>query len=194
MQLWAGLGNPGQRYAGNRHNIGFLAVDAIARKYGFGAYRSRFQGLIAEGEIAGEKLLILKPQTMMNLSGISVSEAANFYKIPLDRVVVFHDELALAFAKVRVKIGGGTAGHNGLKSLDAHLGNGFKRVRIGIDHPGHKDLVSPYVLSDFLKEERPVMEKLVEAIVEAAPDLAKGDDSGFMNKIALAVPAEAREI
>jgi len=189
MRLLVGLGNPGQKYARNRHNIGFMAVDAIARRYGFGVYRSRFRGLLAEGGIAGQKALILKPETYMNLSGTSVTEAANFYKIALEDVIVFHDELALEFAKVRVKTGGGAAGHNGLKSIDAHLGNGYRRVRIGIDHPGDKRLVSPYVLSDFFAEEVPVMETLIEAMAEAMPALIEGDPSSFMNKIALAVRA-----
>jgi len=187
MRLLVGLGNPGQKYSRNRHNIGFMAVDAIAHTFGFSVYRSRFRGLVAEGEIASQKVLILKPETYMNLSGTSVAEAANFYKIALEDVIVFHDELALDFARVRVKTGGGAAGHNGLKSIDAHLGNGYRRVRIGIGHPGDKRLVSPYVLSDFFAEEVPVVQVVIEAITDAAPLLIKGDESSFMNKIALAV-------
>jgi PTH1 family peptidyl-tRNA hydrolase len=189
MRLLVGLGNPGQKYARNRHNIGFMAVDAIARGFGFSVYRSRFRGLLAEGEIASQKVLLLKPETYMNLSGTSVAEAANFYKIALEDVIVFHDELALEFAKVRVKTGGGAAGHNGLKSIDAHLGNGYRRVRIGIDHPGDKRLVSPYVLSDFFAEEVPVMETLIDTMAQATPALIEGDPSSFMNRIALAVRA-----
>jgi len=193
MRLLAGLGNPGGRYAGNRHNIGFMAVDAIAAQYGFGAYRTRFKGSVAEGTIAGEKVYLMKPETFMNLSGTALAEAVTFYKVPLTDVIVFHDEMALEFGKVRVKTGGGHAGHNGLKSLDAHIGNGYKRVRIGIGHPGQKELVTPYVLSDFFKEERPVLDAVIAAIAEAVPELIRGDDSTFMNRIALAAQSAMTE-
>lgn len=170
MWLFVGLGNPGAEYAGHRHNIGFMAVDEIARVYGFSAFRSKFQGEVSEGRIAGENVLLLKPQTFMNESGQSVGKAAKFYKIPPERIVVFHDELDLKPGEVRVKTGGGNAGHNGLKSIQAHLGTpDFVRVRLGIGHPGDKGRVSGYVLSDFTKAER---ESWLTQIIPALADHA----------------------
>ena len=185
-RLFVGLGNPGRRYARNRHNVGFMAVDAIADRWQAASWRRRFRGEVAEADLDGHRVLLMKPRTFMNESGRAVAEAVHFYKLPLDRLVVFHDELDLAPGKVRVKLGGGTAGHNGLRSLAACLGSpGFKRVRIGIGHPGHRDRVVPYVLSDFAKADSLWLEPLMEAIAEAAPLLAAGDDSGFMNRVAL---------
>ena len=154
MLLFVGLGNPGAKHVGNRHNIGFVIVEAIAKRHGFGPWRRRFQGVATEGAIAGERVQLLLPGTFMNESGRAVAEAANFYKLPLSDIAVFHDELDLAPAKVRVKTGGGIAGHNGLRSISSHIGNDYRRVRIGIGHPGVKELVHPYVLSDFSKSER----------------------------------------
>ncbi|MEK0083565.1 aminoacyl-tRNA hydrolase [Benzoatithermus flavus] len=186
MKLFVGLGNPGERYARQRHNVGFMAVERIASRHGFGPWRTRFQGQLAEGLLDGERVLLLKPQTFMNESGRSIAEAARFHKLPLADIVVFHDELDLAPGKVRVKLGGGTAGHNGLRSTDACLGSkDFKRVRIGIGHPGHKDRVIGHVLSDFHKVEQTWLEPLLDAIADAAPLLARGDDAAFMNRVAL---------
>jgi peptidyl-tRNA hydrolase, PTH1 family len=190
MQLFVGLGNPGRSYARNRHNIGFMAVDAIARKHGFPAPRTRFQGLLSEGTIAGERVLLLEPQTYMNESGRSVGEAARFHKIELEDVVVFHDELDLAPAKCRLKTGGGTAGHNGLRSITAHIGNDYKRIRLGIGHPGDKALVHSYVLNDFAKSEEPWVEALCKALADNAALIVKGDDSALQNKIHLAMEAK----
>ena len=190
MLLFVGLGNPGARHAGNRHNIGFMAVDAIAKRHGFQPWRRRFQGAASEGTLAGKRLLLLLPGTFMNESGRAVEEAAGFYKIALSDIAVFHDELDLAPAKLRIKIGGGNAGHNGLRSISAHLGNDYKRVRIGIGHPGTKELVHSYVLSDFAKSERGWVDALCEAIADNAPLLAKGEDASFQNKIHLALEAK----
>jgi len=190
MVLFVGLGNPGTRYAGNRHNIGFMAVEAIARRHGFGPWRKRFQGMTAEGTIAGEKVLLLLPATFMNESGRSVSEARQFYKAPLKDLVVLHDEIELPPAKLRVKIGGGIAGHNGLRSISAHVGNDYKRVRIGVGHPGTKELVHAHVLSDFAKAERPWVEAMIDAIADHADLLVKGDDATFQNRIHLAMDAK----
>jgi len=187
MKLLVGLGNPGPEYAGNRHNIGFMSVDAIAQDHGFGPWRSKFQGQLSEGRLGGEKCLLLKPSTFMNESGRSVAEAVRFYKLGLDDVIVFHDELDLAPRKVRVKTGGGAAGHNGLKSLSQHIGNDYIRVRIGIGHPGDKARVHSHVLKDFSKAEMEWVGPLVDAIATAAPKLAEGNDSSFMNDIAMAV-------
>ena len=154
MLLFVGLGNPGARHAGNRHNIGFMAVDAIAKRHGFPPWRRRFQGVATEGTLGSERVLLLLPGTFMNESGRAVEEAAHFYKIGLDDIVVFHDELDLPPGKLRVKTGGGVAGHNGLRSISAHLGNDYRRARIGIGHPGVKELVHSYVLSDFAKSEK----------------------------------------
>ena len=186
MKLFVGLGNPGAKYAGHRHNIGFMAVDRIAEGHGFGPWRSRFQALAAEGTLGGQKVLLLKPQTFMNESGRSVAEALRFFKLGLPDLVVFHDELDLAAGKVRVKVGGGNAGHNGLRSITALCGNDYKRVRLGIGHPGHKDLVHGYVLNDFAKAERPWVDAVVRACADNAGLLAKGDDASFQNKVHLA--------
>ena len=187
MWIFVGLGNPGKEYAGNRHNVGFMAVDQIVRRQNLPPYRKRFNAYVSEGVIGGEKVLIVRPQTYMNNSGQAVSEAARFYKIPAEQVVVFYDELDLEPSKVRVKIGGGSAGHNGIRSIDAHIGNGFKRVRIGIGHPGHKELVHRYVLHDFAKADLEWLEPLLDAIADASGDLVRGDDGDFMNKVALKV-------
>lgn len=185
MRLFVGLGNPGPKYAGHRHNVGFMAIDAIARAHGFPPFRERFQGLLSEGRLGGERTALLKPQTYMNESGRSVGAALRFYKLPLSELVVLHDELDLAPGRLRVKHGGGAAGHNGLRSIDAHLGKDYRRVRIGIGHPGHPDRVTSYVLSDFAKTDAAWLEPLLDAIAEAAPLLAAGDDANFMNRVAL---------
>jgi peptidyl-tRNA hydrolase, PTH1 family len=187
MRLFVGLGNPGSRYARNRHNVGFMVVDEFARAHGAAPWRRRFQAEAAEAVVGGERLLLLKPQTYMNESGRSVAEAQRFFKLELSDVVVFHDELDLAPAKVRVKLGGGNAGHNGLRSITAQCGNDYRRVRIGIGHPGDKDLVHAYVLSDFARSEEPWVEDLCRACADAAPLLAKGDDATFQNKVHLAM-------
>ena len=185
MLLVVGLGNPGNRYADNRHNIGFMAVDEIIRRHGFAPPRQRFQGLISEGRLGGERTMILKPQTYMNESGRSVGEAARFFKIDTDHIVVFHDELDLAPGKLRVKTGGGLAGHNGLKSLAAHVGKDFRRVRMGVGHPGHKDKVLQHVLHDFAKADDQWLDPLLDAVAEAAPLLTRNDDAAFASKVAL---------
>jgi peptidyl-tRNA hydrolase, PTH1 family len=190
MRLLVGLGNPGTRYAGNRHNIGFMAVEAIARRHGFPPWRRRFAGVATEGPLAGEKVLLLLPGTFMNESGLAVSEAAHFYKIGMDDIVVFHDEIDLPPAKVRVKTGGGIAGHNGLRSISSHVGNDYRRVRIGVGHPGVKELVHNHVLGDFAKAERPWVEALCDIIADNAGLLAKGDDASFQNKVHLAMQAK----
>jgi PTH1 family peptidyl-tRNA hydrolase len=189
MLVIAGLGNPGAQYARNRHNIGFMAVDAIAERGRFGPFRARHQGLLADGLIGDERVLLLKPQTYMNESGRSVGEALRYAKLDLDALVVIHDELDLAPAKVRLKVGGGDAGHNGLRSITAHVGSGYKRVRLGIGHPGDKALVHHYVLSDFAKSEAGWVEAVCRAIAEAAPLLAAGQDASFQNKTHLAIEA-----
>ncbi len=186
MLIFAGLGNPGNQYANHRHNAGFMAADAIARRHSFSPWSKKFSGLVSEGSLGGEKILLIKPQTFMNLSGQAVGEAMRFYKLTPADVVVFYDELDLAPGKVRVKTGGGSGGHNGIRSLDQHIGNATRRVRIGIGHPGVKELVHGYVLGDFAKADRDWLEPLMDAIADAAPLLAKGDDAGFMNKIAVA--------
>jgi PTH1 family peptidyl-tRNA hydrolase len=190
MLLFVGLGNPGARHAGNRHNIGAMALDAIARRHDIGPARKRFHGAAAEGAIGGVRVLLLMPLTYMNDSGRSVAEAANFYKLGLDEIIVLHDELDLPPLKVRVKVGGGVAGHNGLRSLTAHLGNDYKRVRIGIGHPGIKEMVQHYVLQDFAKSEREGFATLCEVIADNAEMLAKGRDSSFQNKVHLAMEAK----
>lgn len=186
MRLFVGLGNPGSRYAGNRHNIGFMVVDEIARVHGAQPWRRRFQGQAADAVIGGEKVLLLKPETFMNESGRSTAEALRFFKLALPDLVVFHDELDLAPGKVRVKVGGGNAGHNGLRSITALCGNDYKRVRLGIGHPGHKDLVHGYVLNDFAKAERGWVDALIRTCADNAALLAKGDGPGFQNKVHLA--------
>jgi peptidyl-tRNA hydrolase, PTH1 family len=190
MLLFVGLGNPGARHAGNRHNIGAVALDAIARRHDIGPPRKRFHGAAAEGAIGGARVLLLMPLTYMNDSGRSVAEAAHFYKLGLDEIVVLHDELDLPPLKVRVKVGGGVAGHNGLRSLTAHLGNDYKRVRIGIGHPGIKEMVQHYVLQDFAKSEREGFASLCDVIADNAEMLAKGRDSSFQNKVHLAMEAK----
>jgi len=194
MLLFVGLGNPGRQYARNRHNIGFMALEAIARRHGFPSARARFHGLVSEGTIGGEKVMLLQPQTYMNESGRAVGEAVRFHKIPLGDIVVFHDELDLAPAKCRIKIGGGVAGHNGLRSITAHVGNDYKRVRMGIGHPGDKSLVHGYVLNDFGKSEEPWVEALCDALADNAALLAKGDDAGLQNKVHLSLEAKGFDV
>lgn len=185
MQLWVGLGNPGAKYAANRHNIGFMALDRIASDHGFGPWRKGYQGLVSEGRFGSERVILLKPETFMNLSGQSVRAAADFYKIPVEAITVFHDELDLAPFKCRVKSGGGHAGHNGLRSIHQHLGEAYARVRLGIGHPGHKDRVAGYVLSDFAKAEAEGLEDLLRGISDGAPQLAAGDNAKFLNAVSL---------
>jgi PTH1 family peptidyl-tRNA hydrolase len=190
MRLFVGLGNPGAKYAQNRHNIGFMAVDEIARRHGFAPWRRRFQGETSEGVLDRERIVLLKPATYMNESGRAVQEAANFFKIAAGDVTVFQDELELPAAKVRVKVGGGIAGHNGLRSITSHIGNDYRRVRLGIGHPGIKELVHHHVLSDFAKADRPWVEALCQAIADNAALLAAGHDSSFQNKVHLALLAK----
>jgi PTH1 family peptidyl-tRNA hydrolase len=190
MRLFVGLGNPGAKYAHNRHNIGFMAVDEIARRHGFAPWRRRFQGETAEGSLDGERVVLLRPATFMNESGRAVQEAAGFFKLAPGEVTVFQDELELPPAKVRVKLGGGIAGHNGLRSISAHIGNDYRRVRLGIGHPGVKELVHGYVLSDFAKDERPWVQALCEAVAENAGLLTTERDSTFQNKVHLAMQAK----
>ena len=187
MQLWVGLGNPGGRYALHRHNVGFMAADVIADVHDFSPARKAFRSELREGRIGRHRILLLKPQTYMNESGGAVAEALRFYKLDLDALTVFHDELDLAPMKVKVKVGGGTAGHNGLRSIDAHLGPEFRRVRIGIGHPGpgRKDLVTPHVLGNYSKAEIEPLSDLLAAIAAEAEWLAEGDDARFMNEVAL---------
>jgi len=189
VQLIVGLGNPGPEHANNRHNIGFMAVDEIVRRHGFAAPRRRFSGELFEGRVGGEKVLALKPTTFMNLSGNAVGAAVRFFKLAPEDVLVLHDELDLAPGKLRVKLGGGTAGHNGLRSIAAAIGPGFRRLRIGIGHPGDRDRVTGYVLHDFAKTDREWIEPLVDAIAEALPLLVVGDDAGFMTRVALLAPS-----
>lgn len=184
MLLLAGLGNPGPRYANNRHNIGFMAVDEIVRRHSFSPWRSRFQADCAEGTLAGEKVLALKPQTYMNESGRAVGEALRFYKLTPQQVIVLYDEIDLAPGKVRVKLGGGSGGHNGIRSLEAHIGKAFWRVRLGIGHPGHKELVHNHVLSDFTKADKVWVEKLLDAVASEIIALIEGDAPRFMSRIA----------
>lgn len=186
MLLMIGLGNPGAEYAGHRHNIGFMALDAIAEAYRFTPWRSKFSSQISEGQLGGGKVMLQKPETFMNRSGLAVSQAAHFFKLTLDDLLVFHDELDLAAGKVRVKTGGGVAGHNGLRSIASSIGSrDFRRVRMGIGHPGDKDRVTGHVLGSFSKSDRDWLAPLLDAVTTAAPLLAAGDDAGFMNKVAL---------
>lgn len=187
MLLFVGLGNPGARYAANRHNIGFMAVEEIARVHRAGPWRRRFQGETAEATVGTQRVILLKPDTYMNESGRAVGEAMRFFKIPLADVIVFHDELDLPPAKMRVKLGGGNAGHNGLRSITAQCGNDYRRVRLGIGHPGAKELVHAYVLNDFAKAEHPWVEDLCRAVADHAPLLAAGEDSAFQSKVHLAM-------
>jgi peptidyl-tRNA hydrolase, PTH1 family len=190
MLLLVGLGNPGERYVGNRHNIGFMAVQAIAKRHGIGPWRRRFQGVACEGPIDGVRSLLLLPGTYMNESGRAVAEALHFYKLGLDDLTVFHDEIDLPPGKVRVKIGGSIAGHNGLRSISEHVGNDYRRVRIGVGHPGNKDLVHAYVLNDFAKSERPWVETLIPILADNVELLARGEDATFQNKVHLAMAAK----
>ena len=193
MRLIVGLGNPGTQHVGNRHNVGFMAVQAIARRHGFSPWRRRFQGVATEGTIGAERVLLLLPGTYMNESGRAVAEAAHFYKLALPDIVVVHDEVELPPAKLRVKTGGGNAGHNGLRSISAHIGNDYRRVRIGIGHPGVKELVHPHVLGDFGKDEREWVDGLCAIIADNAELLAKGEDATFQNKVHFAMQAKGFE-
>ncbi|MDF1620981.1 aminoacyl-tRNA hydrolase [Pseudothioclava nitratireducens] len=185
MKLWVGLGNPGAKYAGNRHNIGFMALDRIAADHGFGPWRARFQGQVCEGRFGSTRVTLLKPETFMNLSGQSVRAAADFFKIDAPDITVFHDELDLAPGKCRLKTGGGHAGHNGLRSIHAHLGPDYDRVRLGIGHPGDKNRVAAYVLSDFAKAEAGMLDDLLRGISDGAPALATGEGPKFLNAVSL---------
>jgi PTH1 family peptidyl-tRNA hydrolase len=186
MLLIAGLGNPGEEHARNRHNIGFMAADAIARRHDFPPWRRKFKGLVADGEIAGIKAMLLKPQTYMNLSGESVGEAMRFLKLAPSSLLVIYDELDLAQGRLRIKRGGGAGGHNGIRSIDAHCGKDYRRLRLGIGHPGDKARVTGHVLGDFAKADRQWLEPLLDRLADNAPLLARGDDAGFMNRMALA--------
>jgi peptidyl-tRNA hydrolase, PTH1 family len=190
MLLFVGLGNPGAGHAGNRHNVGFMAVEAIAARHGLRPWRRRFHGVAVDGAIGGERVLLLLPGTYMNDSGLAVSAAAQFFKIAPHEIVVFHDEVDLAPGKLRVKTSGGNAGHNGLRSISAHVGNDYRRVRIGVGHPGVKDLVYAHVLGDFAKSERPWVEALCDIIAENAELLVRGQDATFQNKVHLAMDAK----
>lgn len=185
MKLFVGLGNPGAKYAGNRHNIGFMALDRIAADHGFGSWRSKFQGQISEGRFGSTKVILLKPETFMNLSGQSVGEAMRFHKLSPADVVVFHDEIDLAPAKVRLKNGGGHAGHNGLRSIHGHIGPDYDRVRLGVGHPGHKDAVPGYVLRDFAKADQDWLDDVLRGLSDGAPHLADGAGDRFLNAVAL---------
>ncbi len=185
MQLWVGLGNPGPQYALHRHNVGFMVVDTIGEVHSFGPVQKKFSGWAQDGRIGGERVILLKPATFMNESGRSVSEALRFFKLDVSALTVFHDELDLAPFKVKVKQGGGTAGHNGLRSIDKHLGPDFRRVRIGIGHPGHKERVTGHVLGNFAKAEHDDLADMLGAMAAEAGWLAKGDDVRFMNDVAL---------
>ncbi|MEL7100021.1 MAG: aminoacyl-tRNA hydrolase [Pseudomonadota bacterium] len=187
MKLIVGLGNPGPKYAGNRHNIGFMALDRIADDHGFGPWRSKFQGLICEVRFGSDRAVLLKPETYMNASGQSVAAAAQFYKLDADDLIVLHDELDLVPGKVRWKVGGGHAGHNGLRSIHGHMGADYARVRLGIGHPGHKDAVSGYVLNDFAKAEQSWLDDVLRGISDGAEHLVRGDGSKLMNAVALRV-------
>lgn len=187
MLLIVGLGNPGSKYENNRHNVGFMAADAIARRHSFSPWSKKFQGLLSEGRLGGEKVLLLKPQTFMNASGQSVGEAMRFNKLSPSDVVVLYDELDLEPGKIRVKTGGGAGGHNGIRSMDAHCGKEYRRVRIGIGHPGVKELVTHHVLGDFSKADQEWLQPMLDGIADHVEYLAKGDDNGFMSKVTLAV-------
>ncbi|KQV38285.1 MULTISPECIES: aminoacyl-tRNA hydrolase [unclassified Rhizobium] len=187
MQIFAGLGNPGGKYAGNRHNIGFMAVDAIHRRHNFSPWSRKFKAEISEGELGGERVLLMKPQTYMNLSGESVGEAMRFYKLEPKDIVAIYDELDLPPGKARIKTAGGHGGHNGIKSLDAHCGKDYRRLRLGIGHPGAKEMVHNHVLGDFAKADQSWLSPLLDALADNADMLVKGEDSQLMNKLALAV-------
>jgi PTH1 family peptidyl-tRNA hydrolase len=190
VRLFVGLGNPGAKYQGNRHNIGFMVLDELARRHGFAPWRRRFQGETSEGTLERERVILLRPLTFMNDSGRAVQEATGFFKLAPAEIAVFHDELELPFGKVRVKVGGGIAGHNGLRSISAHVGNEYRRVRLGIGHPGVKELVHNHVLSDFAKSERPALEALIDAVADNAGLLAEDRDSNFQNKVHLTMQAK----
>jgi PTH1 family peptidyl-tRNA hydrolase len=190
MLLFVGLGNPGSEYIANRHNIGFMALQTIAKRHDIAPWRRRFQGVAVEGDLGGGKVLLLLPGTYMNESGRAVGEAVNFYKLGLSDIVVFHDELDLPPGKLRVKTGGGNAGHNGLRSITAHVGNDYRRVRFGIGHPGDRNLVERYVLNDFAKDEKPMFEALIDVVADNAALLAKREDSAFQNKVHMAMAAK----
>lgn len=187
MKLWVGLGNTGAKYTGNRHNIGFMALDRIAADHGFGPWKKAHQGLVSEGRLGAEKVVLLKPETFMNLSGQAVRSAVDFWKLSPGDVTVFHDELDLAPGKCRVKLGGGHAGHNGLRSIHGHLGEAYGRVRLGIGHPGHKDAVAAYVLHDFAKADQDWLDDLLRGISDGAAALAEGDGTRFLNAVSLRV-------
>jgi peptidyl-tRNA hydrolase, PTH1 family len=191
MHLIVGLGNPGDKYSRNRHNIGFLAVEEIARRNGFPPFREKFKGLVSEGTIAGEKILILKPQTWMNSSGESVEAAAQFYKLAAEDITVVYDEIDLTPGKSRIKRGGGNGGHNGLRSIDPRIGTNYRRIRLGVGHPGHKDRVMPWVLGDFSKPDLLWLEPLLTALADNADLIVRGDDNTLMNKLAIATQGDA---
>lgn len=193
MLIIAGLGNPGPKHAGQRHNIGFMAADEIVRRHGFSPWRKKFQAEISEGLLGGETALVMKPQTYMNESGRAVGEALRFYNLGPENLVVLYDELDLAPGKLRIKTGGGAGGHNGIRSIDAHCGKDYRRVRLGIGHPGHKDRVTGHVLGDFAKADHDWLDPLLDAVGSHAGLLAAGDDAGFMNKVALAMGSMAGE-
>ena len=193
MHLIVGLGNPGDKYSRNRHNIGFLAVEEIARRHAFPPFREKFKGLISEGTIAGEKVLILKPQTWMNSSGESIEAAQQFYKLAPADITVIYDEIDLVPGKSRIKRGGGNGGHNGLRSIDPRIGTDYRRVRLGVGHPGHKDAVMPHVLGDFSKADREWLEPLLTTLADNANLLITGDDNTLMNKLAIAVQGDAAD-
>jgi PTH1 family peptidyl-tRNA hydrolase len=197
MLLLVGLGNPGRDYAGHRHNIGFMALDRMAGIHGFAPFREKFQGELSQGEVAGERALAFRPLTYMNESGRAVGEAARFFKVPSERIFVFYDELDLAPGKLKVKFGGGAAGHNGIRSIDSHIGPDFWRIRLGIGHPGHRDRVTGHVLKDFAKQDKVWLDPLLDAIAESLPLLVagEGEDAGadFMTKVALLAPPPAKE-
>jgi PTH1 family peptidyl-tRNA hydrolase len=190
MQIWAGLGNPGGKYVLHRHNVGYMVADIIGEVHGFSPEKKAFRSELREGRIGKQRILLLKPQTFMNDSGAAVGAALHFYKLDVNALTVFHDELDLAPMKVKVKVGGGTAGHNGLRSIDAHLGPEFRRVRIGIGHPGHKDQVTNYVLGNYAKAEMEPLSDLLAAIASEADWLADGDDARFMSEVALRMQQE----
>jgi PTH1 family peptidyl-tRNA hydrolase len=190
MLVFAGLGNPGPAYALHRHNVGFMAVDAIHGVHGFGPWKSRFSGAVSEGVLAGGKVALLKPMTFMNESGRSVGETLRFWKLELSALTVFYDELDLDPFRVKVKTGGGAAGHNGIRSIAQHLGPEFRRVRIGIGHPGHRDRVTPHVLGNWAKAEAPALEAMLADLADLAPLLAEGDEARFMNDLALRQQSE----
>ena len=187
MRLFVGLGNPGSDYTKNRHNIGFMAVDEIVHRHSFAPFRSKFQGQICEGTIAEQKVLVLKPTTYMNESGKAIQAAMAFYKLPIDDIIIFHDEMDLAAGKVRMKTGGGHAGHNGIRSIQSHIGAGFQRVRLGVGHPGDQEKVINHVLKDFSKADQQWLDKMIGAIGVNVGLLIKGEESSFMSKVSLAL-------